>query len=119
MEAANERLTVLTDYRDVSQQLVDLFTHADEFVDLDALNRLMAERDQLIERYNQLAGEPTADERQVAAEIERLDAVVMASMRDKLHASREKSSGIQLQRRGHSAYNSDYAYQSAFIDKRK
>ncbi|MGB8956629.1 MAG: hypothetical protein WCC10_14730 [Tumebacillaceae bacterium] len=120
MVTSNERVALLNAYRHAAQQLVDLFAQGDDLIDIIKLEGLMGERDRLIETWDKLGGGPLNEEEHiVAVEIQQLDRIAMAAMQEKLQHTRERSSGIQMQRRGIAAYTDDYAYDAAFIDKKK
>lgn len=120
MTAGIERLHLLNAYHNAARQLVDLLDQGVDLIDLDVLDGLFIERDRLISNWNELGGGPLNDEeRVVAVEIQRLDAIAMTAMLDMQQRTRQKSSDMLMQRRGIDAYTGDYAYDAAFIDKRK
>ena len=114
------RLSLLHHYLEVTRKMAALVQSENEFVDVETLGALLAERDRLIEAYGACGGgELTSSEQPVAEQIRQLDKVVMRLLQDKQQDTRERSADLQHHKLGLHAYTKDYAYSSAFIDKRK
>lgn len=90
-------------------------------LDVDSLLDGLSRRGQLIADVGEIreaaANSPAAAE--LAAEIQRLDTMLAARMGALQQATRERLQNVQHQKRGHNAYNAEYAYGSAFIDRKE
>jgi hypothetical protein len=117
---SRKQVLFLSAYRELSQKLVELIQVEDE-LDIERLTFYMNERDRLIASYVPDPAEHSsdADVQTLLAEIRRLDAIVMSGLAATRSQVQQKMQGLQQQKRGVNAYNSDFAYGSAFVDRRE
>ena len=115
------RLATLTEYRDLTAELLDCVTVPDDELNTDRLEELLTQRDRVITAHDEagLGAVRGPEIEAVLTEIQRLDMMFRTRLTNQQKATQNKLGTMQAQKRATNAYQPEYTYDAAFIDRKK